>query len=106
MHDVSLENIYNYASSHETKLSLTVFDDCVWINRIIVKQTGKGIGGTLIRMLQEYCQKRKLNIKLLACNCYGTPLNVLKEIYRHLGFHSFKEKNSSSEDYMIWEYTL
>lgn len=104
MNIVSLESVYEFAKLHETELSLTVFNDCVWINRIIVKYRGKGVGSAIIRMLQEYCQKRNLNIKLLACNCYGTDLNILKDIYRHFGFRSYKEENSKCEDYMIWEH--
>ncbi len=115
---MTLSEIEEFAKANGTKISTTFFDTdndraknhgigTMWLNEIIVKpkQRHKGIGTKIIKMLQEYAKAEKLNIRLLACNCYGTDLENLYRFYYNLGFrYDRSERRTESSLYMIWEY--
>jgi len=98
------EEILNFAKEHKVKLSVTWWDDEIWLNKIIVpkSQRGKGFGGKIIKMLKKYVDDKGIPLKLLADSCYGTELNKLKSIYRSLGFEEYKEGKKKSNNYMAY----
>jgi predicted GNAT family N-acyltransferase len=98
------EEILNFAKEHKVKLSVTWWDEEIWLNKIIVPKSerGNGLGGKIIRMLKKYVDEREIPLKLLAASCYGTELNKLKNIYRSLGFEDYDEKNGKDIDYMAY----
>lgn len=114
---MTLEEIKRFAKENGVKISVTLFDDetyrkenanwgTLWLNEIIVKPKfrQKGIGTKVIRLLQDFAKAKNLNIRLLACNCYGTNLENLYRFYYNLGFRYDKsEKRDESSFYMIWE---
>ena len=98
------EEILNFAKEHKVKLSVTWWDDEIWLNKIIVpkSQRGKGFGGKIIKMLKKYVDDKGIPLKLLADSCYGTELNKLKSIYRSLGSEEYKEGKKKSNNYMAY----
>lgn len=98
------DEIMAFAKENRVKLSVTWWDETVWLNRIIVPKDkrGQGLGGTIIRMLKEYVSNRNIPLRLLADSCYGTEINKLMNIYRGFGFESYKEKNSKNPHYMVY----
>lgn len=98
------EEILNFAKEHKVKLSVTWWDDEIWLNKIIVPKSerGKGFGGKIIKMLKKYVDDKEIPLKLLADSCYGTELNKLKSIYRSLGFEEYKERKKTSNNYMAY----
>ncbi len=98
------DEIITFAKENHIKLSVTWWDEEVWLNRIILPKAkrGQGLGGKVIRMLKQYVDEKGIPLKLLADSCYGTELQKLKSIYQSLGFVSYKEKGSKSENYMAY----
>ena len=98
------EEILNFAKEHKVKLSVTWWDDEIWLNKIIVPKSerGKGLGGKIIKMLKKYVDDNGIPLKLLADSCYGTELNKLKSIYRSLGFEEYKDGKKKSNNYMAY----
>lgn len=98
------EEIMKFAKDNHIKLSVTWWDEEVWLNKIILPKAsrGQGLGGKLIRMLKSYVDEKGIPLKLLADSCYGTELEKLKQIYGSLGFKPYKEKGSKSCNYMAY----
>jgi hypothetical protein len=98
------DEIMAFAKENKVKLSVTWWDDTVWLNRIIIPKDrrGQGLGGLVIGMLKQYVSSRDIPLKLLADSCYGTEINQLMNIYRKLGFESYKEKGSKNPHYMVY----
>lgn len=115
---MTIDEIEKFAKENKARISTTLFDTdndrksnhgmgTLWINEIVVqsRHRHKGIGTKIIRLLQEYAKTEKLNIRLLACNCYGTDLEILYRFYYNLGFRYDRSgKKDESSMYMIWEY--
>ena len=114
---MTLDEIKKFAKENNAKIKTTIFDGetyrkenngfgTLWLNEIVVKtkHRQKGIGSKVIKLLQEFAKAEKLNIRLLACNCYGTNLENLYRFYYNLGFrYDRREKRDESSLYMIWE---
>lgn len=98
------ETIINFAKENKVNLSVTWWDDEIWLNRIIVPKSKRcqGLGGKIINMLKQYVDDKHIPLKLLADSCYGTEINALKNVYRKFGFEEYKEGKKKSNNYMAY----
>lgn len=101
------EEVMDFANKNGVKLSLSWWDDEIWLNEIQVPESkrGKGLGGKIINMLKKHADEKQIPIKLLANSCYGTEINTLKGIYAKYGFEPFTIKRSKLTDFMIYDPT-
>ena len=97
------QDIINFAKENKVKLSVTWWDDEIWLNKIIIPAShrGEGLGSKILDMLKEYCDERDIPMKLVASSCYGTNIEKLTNFYKHHGFEEYEEPSSKdSSGYM------
>jgi len=97
------QDIIDFAKENKVKLSVTWWDDEIWLNKIIIPAShrGEGLGGKILDMLEEYCDERDIPMKLVASSCYGTNIEKLTKFYKHHGFKEYDEPSiKDSSGYM------
>lgn len=105
--DMTKEEVMDFANKNGVKLSLSWWDDEIWLNEIQVPESkrGKGLCGKIINMLKKHADEKQIPIKLLADSCYGTEINTLKSIYAKYGFEPFTIKRSKLTGFMKYDPT-